>query len=61
MKWNGGDLKICVQYSHFCMKYIGENATYRTKAWFLNITNLWNFEKFINDIYMGIVFILVRK
>ena len=28
----GGDLKICVQYSLICMKYIlGKNATFCTK------------------------------
>ena len=24
-------LKICVQYSLFCMKYIGKNVTFRTE------------------------------
>ena len=37
--WNGGDLRICVQYSLFCIKYIGENTTFRTKT--REILNNW--------------------
>ena len=56
--WNGGDLKICVQYSLFCMKYKGKNVTFRTEFRFYK-NELMKFWK--NDICIGIVFIIVRK
>ena len=51
---------MCVQYSLFCMKYLGKNTTFGTKSP-LKKNKLVNFDKLINDFCIGIVFILVRK
>ena len=43
--WNGGDLKIYVQYSLFCIKYIGKNASSPTKFGFKKKNELVKFKK----------------
>ena len=43
------------------MKYIGKNTTFHTKVRFLKKRTREILKKLINDIFMHIVFILVRK
>ena len=49
-----------VQYTLFYMKYI-EKKRYFSHYITIKKKNSWNFEKLINDIWMRIVFILIRK
>ena len=50
-----GDLKTCVQYNLFCIKYIEKNATFHTQYRFLK-----NFENMSNEGILNVPKIYVK-
>ena len=64
LKWNGGHLKICAQYSRFYMKYIGKYATFRTKFrkyWKIDIWYLHGYCLYFSKKKEGVTVKILRR